>query len=101
MVWNVFIYKNEAIKILRIYFSYNEKIKDGKQKNFNTISNIQGALNLCRMRNLTLEGSMVVSNTLVISKIVFLALLTKIFNQVVKELEKIQKSFFGKILLRK
>ena len=49
------------------------------------------------MRNLTLEGRMVVFKTLKIvhkiKKIVFLALLTKIHYQVVKELEKIQKSF--------
>ena len=48
------------------------------------------------MRNLTLEGRIVVFKTLAISKIVFLALLTKIPHQVVKELEKIQKSFLWK-----
>ena len=48
------------------------------------------------MRNLTLEGRVVVFKTLAISKIVFLALLTKIDYQVVKELEKIQKSFLWK-----
>ena len=45
------------------------------------------------MRNLTLEGRIVVLKTLAILKITFLALLTKISYQVVKELEKIQKSF--------
>ena len=39
------------------------------------------------MRNLTLEGRIVVFETLAKSKIVFLALLTKILHQVVKELE--------------
>ena len=48
------------------------------------------------MRNLTLEGRIVVFKTLTISNIVFLALLTKIPHQVVKELEKIQKSFLWK-----
>ena len=48
------------------------------------------------MRNLTLEGRMVVFKTLAISKIVFLALLTRIPHEVVKELEKIQKSFLWK-----
>ena len=48
------------------------------------------------MRNLTLEGRIVVFKTLAISKIVFLALLTKIPYQVVKELERIQKSFLWK-----
>ena len=45
------------------------------------------------MRNLTLEGGIVVFKMLAISKIVFLALLTKISHQVVKESEKIQKFF--------
>ena len=45
------------------------------------------------MTNLTLEGRIVVFKTSAISKIVFLALLTKIPQQVVKVLEKIQKYF--------
>ena len=40
------------------------------------------------MRNLTLEGKIIIFKMLAISKIVFLALLTKISYQVVKELEK-------------
>ena len=86
--------RNAAIKILGVYFSYNQKIKDNKI--FYNISNIQGVLNLWRMRNLTLEGRIVVFQTLAISKIVFLSLLTKIPHQVVKELETIQKSFLWK-----
>ena len=69
--------RNEAIKILGVYFSYNQKIKDDKNF-YNIISNIQGVLNLWRMRNLTLEGRIVVFKTLAILKIFFLALLTKI-----------------------
>ena len=57
---------------------------------------MQGVLNLWRMRNLTLEGRIVVFKMLAISKIVFVALLTKIPYQVVKELEKIQNSFLWK-----
>ena len=48
------------------------------------------------MRNLTLEGRIAVFKTLAISKVAFLALLTKIPYQVVRELEKIQKSFLWK-----
>ena len=87
--------RNEAIKILGVYFSYNQKIKDDKNV-YNIISNIQRVLNLWRMRNLTLEGRIVVFKMLAISKKVFLALLTKIPHQAVKELEKIQKSFLWK-----
>ena len=80
--------RNEAIKILGVYFSYLEKIKDDKNF-YNIIWNIQGILNLWRMRNLTLEGRIDVFKTLAILEIVFLALLTKIPHQVVKGLEKI------------
>ena len=86
---------NEAIKILDVYFSYNQKIKNDKNLD-NIITNIQGVLNLWRMRNLTLEGGIVVFKILAISKIIFLPLLTKIPYEVVKELEKIQKSFLWK-----
>ena len=48
------------------------------------------------MRNLTLGGRIVIFKTLVISKVVFLALLTKIPYQLVKALEKIKKSFLSK-----
>ena len=59
--------RNEATKILGLYFSYNQKIKDDKNV-YNIISNIQRVLNLWRMRNLTLEGRIVVFKTLAISK---------------------------------
>ena len=84
---------NEAIKVLGAYFSYNKKTKD--DKNFYNISNIQGVLNLWRMINLTFD-ILVMFKTFAILKIVFLALLTKIPHQAVKELEKIQKSFLWK-----
>ena len=48
------------------------------------------------MKNLTLEGRIDVFKTLAILEIVFLALLTKTPHQVVKGLEKIQKSFLWK-----
>ena len=73
--------RNEAIKILGVYFSYNQEIKDDKNF-YNIIANIQGALNLWRIRNLTLEGRIILFKTFAISKIVFLALLTKIAYQV-------------------
>ena len=46
--------KNEAIKILSIYFSYSEKIKD-ETSFYDITSNIKDALNLWRIRNLTLD----------------------------------------------
>ena len=85
---------NEAIKVLGVYFSYNKKIKDDKI--LYNLSNIQGVQSLWIMINLTLEGRIVIFKTFSILKIVFLALLTKIPHQAVKELEKIQKSFLWK-----
>ena len=60
--------RNETIKILGVYFSYNQKIKDDKDF-YNITSNIQGVLNLWKMRNLSLEGKIVAFKVLVISKI--------------------------------
>ena len=84
---------NDFIKILGTCFSYNEKLK--KEKNFyNIICGIHGVLRLWGMRNLTLEGRIVVFKTLALSKLVFQALVTKIPHDVIRELEKIQKFFF-------
>ena len=62
--------KNDTLKILRTHFSYNEKLND--ERNFYTIvTNIQQALKIWKMRNLTLEGEIVIFKTHAISKIVF------------------------------
>ena len=45
------------------------------------------------MRNLSIEGKIVVFKTLAISKLVYLALLTVIPNHITDEVAKIQKSF--------
>ena len=48
------------------------------------------------MRNLTLEGKMVIFKALAISKIVFQSLITSISRHIVNELEQIQKAFLWK-----
>ena len=81
-----------AIKILDIYFSYNINLMN--QKNYcKAITSIHGILKLWRMRNLSIEGKIVVFKTLAISKLVYLALLTVIPNHITEEVAKIQKSF--------
>ena len=45
------------------------------------------------MRNLSIEAKIVVSKTLAISKLVYLALRTVIPNHITDEVAKIQKSF--------
>ena len=82
----------DAIKILGIYFSYNINLMN--QKNYcKAITSIHGILKLWRMRNLSIEGKIVVFKTLAISKLVYLALLTVIPNHITEEVAKIQKSF--------
>ena len=61
--------KNDTLKILGTHFSYNEKLKE--ERNFyTTVTNIQRVLKIWKMRNLTLEGNIVIYKTLAISKIV-------------------------------
>ena len=83
----------DTIKILGTHFSYNEKLKE--ERNFCLIlTNIQPVLNLWKLRNLTLEGKVLIFKTLALSKIIFQVFVTPIPNYVVTELEKIQKSFY-------
>ena len=61
--------KNDTLKILGTHFSYNEKLKE--EKNFDaTVTNIQWVLKIWKMRNLKLEGKIVIFKTLAISKVV-------------------------------
>ena len=72
-----------AIMILGMYFSYNVNLIN--QKNyFKAIKT---------MRNLSIEGKIVVFKTLAITKLIYLALLTVIPNHITEEVVKIQKSF--------
>ena len=64
------------------------------QKNYcKAITSIHGILKLWRMRNLSIEGKIVVFKTLAISKLVYLALLTVIPNHIIDKVAQIQKSF--------
>ena len=49
-----------------------------------------------KMRNLTLEGKIVIFKTLAISKIVFQSMITPVPRHIVNELERIQKAFLWK-----
>ena len=82
----------ECIKILGVHLSYNKKLQD--DMNFcNTIKNICNVIKIWRMRNLSLEGKIIVFKSLAISKIVYLALLTNIPNNILVELKDIQNKF--------
>ena len=81
----------DAIKILGIYLSYNRNLMNQKN-DCKAISSIHGVLKLWRMRNLSIEGKVVVFKTLAISKLVYLVLLTVIPNHITDK-AKIKKSF--------
>ena len=50
-------------------------------------------LRLWRMRNLTVEGEITIFKTLLISKIMYLFLVTNVPSEIINELNKIQKEF--------
>ena len=83
---------NDMLKILRIHFFSNKKLKEEK-KNFKTVTDIQQVLKIWKIRNLTLEGEIVIFKTIAILNIVFQSLITTVSEYVVNELEKIQKAF--------
>ena len=61
--------KTRAIKILGIYFSYDKNIQF--ENNFNKIiTNITSVLKMWRLRNLTLEGKIIIFKSLALSKLI-------------------------------
>ena len=85
----------DVIKILDIYFSYNKKLE--QEENFlNLIVKIQNILRSRKLRNLTIEGRIVVFKSLAISKLIHLALVTEIPTTTIDLLTKIQMNFVWK-----
>ena len=83
----------ETIKILGVHFSHYQKLKT--QKEFvKSITNMQKVLNLWRMRNITLEGKIIIFKTLALSKIVYLTLITSSSKQL-KKYKEYKKPLFG------
>ena len=87
--------KNDTLKVLGTHFSYSEKLLK-EEKTFTQLTNIQRVLKIWKMRNLALEGKIVIFKTLAISKIVFQSLITPVSRCIMNELEKIQKVFLWK-----
>ena len=83
---------NETLKILAVHFSYNKNLQ--QDKNFwEHIVKIENILKLWRMRQLTLEGRITVFKSLAVSKVIHLLLITKLHNNTIDLLHKIQKNF--------
>ena len=86
-----------TIKILGTHFSFNERLKEDERNFCLIIANNQRVLKLWKLRNLTLEGKILIFKKLALSKIIFQAFVTPMKCYVVIELEKIQKIFSWQI----
>ena len=84
----------DTIKIFGIYFTYNKSLN--KRRTFWVILKIQNILKLWKLRNLTLEEKNAIFMSLVISKIIHLALVTEIPSSMINLLNKIQMEFIKK-----
>ena len=69
----------DLIKILGVYFSYNKKLEPEKNL-LNHIVKIQNILKLWKLRNLTIEGRIIVFKSLAISKLIHLTLVISHFS---------------------
>ena len=78
----------ETVKILGVYFSYYKKLEHNI--NFQSrIVKIESAQRLWHMRNLTIEGKVLVFKSLAVSKIVHLSLITTVLHTIINQLKKI------------
>ena len=83
---------NKTVRKLGVLFLYNKNLE--QNKNFSEhIVKIENILKLWRMRQLTLEGRITVLKSLVVSKVIHLLLITKLHNNTIDLLYKIQKHF--------
>ena len=82
----------EAVKILGVLVSYDKNLQ---LENYfrKTILNIEKILKIWRQRNLTLEGKIIIFETLALSKITFLAQVVVTPNQIIDGLQQMQKAF--------
>ena len=86
------ILNNETVKTLAVHFSYNKILE--QDKNFSEhIVKKESILKLWRMRQLTLEGRITVFKSLAIAKVIRLLLITKLHNNTIDFMNKIQKNF--------
>ena len=83
---------NDVINILEIHYLYHNGTKTD-QNFLSTVKQIQNALNIWNTRTLTLEERILKFKTLLISKIVYLSLITTVPNSILNEVQKIQKAF--------
>ena len=88
--------KNNTIKVLGIYFSYNKSLEN--DENYRRyIIKTEKFLKLWRMRQLRIAGKILIFKILAISKVVHLALVKDVPSSTIVQLEKIQKQCIWKI----
>ena len=80
----------ETVKILGAHFSYNKELEHE-----------MNLLRLWRMRNLRIEGKVLVFKSLTISKIVHLSLITKVPHAIINQLNNIKKALYGTEKIKK
>ena len=84
----------ETVKILGVHFSYNKKLE--YEMNFQShIVKIEIVLRVWRMRNLIIEGKVLVFKSSAISRIVHLSLITTVLHAVINQLNNIKKTLYG------
>ena len=75
----------ETVKILGVYFSYYKKLEH--DINFQSrIVKIESAQRLWHMRNLIIEGKVLVFKSLAIFKIIHLSLITTVLHTIINQL---------------
>ena len=83
----------ETVKIFGVDFCYNKELEH--EMNFQShIVKIESVLRLWSMRDLTIEGKVLISKSLVISKIGHVTLITAAPHAVVNQLNNIEKEFY-------
>ena len=82
----------ESVKMLGIHFSYNKKLEEEKSF-YNRIAKIENILKVQRMKDLTIEGKIVIFKSLVVSKIVHLALIKSVPILPTEQLNIMKKNF--------
>ena len=77
-------------------YSFLLQWKNKGGKNYKTVTDIQRVLKIWKMKNLWLEGEIVIFKIITISQIVFQSFITNDPEHIENELEKTQKTFLWK-----
>ena len=84
----------KSVKILVIHFSCNKKTEN-EENVIKLIQKIENVLKIWRTRNLTVQGKIMISKTLAISKVIHLALVTNVPQVKLINYIKFRKTLFG------